>query len=178
MVYGAPRRKRLADAGGCLGRYRAPSAGVQTVSSVAAGFGRDTCGFRWGAVGFRSGSVECELEGAGRRWRRVASTLSCRGWCRAGLDRAQTHGNVTHALCVLGGTVAPCGHGRGAVNGGFEVTASSGIDHACAEEFDGEVIGPGVVGGVLALLGCPRRAWRWQGGVGWLGPVSDKRGQF
>jgi hypothetical protein len=71
----------------------------------------------------------------------------------------QAHGNALHALRVLGGTVASCGHGRGAVNGGFEVTASRGIDRACAEEFDGEVTGPEVVGGVLALLGCPRRAW-------------------
>jgi hypothetical protein len=82
----------------------------------------------------------------------------------------QVHGNTLHALCVLGGTVTSRGHGRGEVHGGLGVTASRGIDRARTEEFDGEMTGPEVVGGVLAMLGCPRWAWRWPGRRGVLTP--------
>jgi hypothetical protein len=130
---------------------------------VASRFGRNTRGFSRGAIGFRLGSVMCVLEEAEQWWRRAGDMLPCRSWCGAGLDGVQVHGNTLHALRVLGGTVTPCGHGLGEVHGGLEVTASHGIDNACTEEFDGEVTGPEMVGGVLAMLGCPRWAWRWPG---------------
>jgi hypothetical protein len=113
-------------------------------------------------------------------------------WCRAsvrakrGQMRVGCTGTPLHALRGLGGMVTYCGHGRGEVHGGLEVMASSGIDRACTEEFYGEVTGPEVVGGVLAMLGCPRWAWQWPGrrgvstpsrcdvglGLGFLGVAS------
>jgi hypothetical protein len=178
MVYGAPRRKRLADAGGGLGRYHAPSAGVQTVVSVAAGFGRDTCGFRWGAVEFRSGSVECEPEGAGRRWHRVAGSLPCRGWCRAGLNAAQAHGNAPPTLDALGGQLAPHWHGQGIAHARSRAGVARGIVPWGLHGAAGEVTGRAAVGGVLALPGCPRRHGNGQGGVRCEGAVSAGWGRL
>jgi hypothetical protein len=170
VVYGAPHWERLADAGGGLGRHRAPSAGVQTVSSVAAGFGRYTCGFRRGAVGFRPGSVECELEGAGRRWRRVAGTLPCRAWCRAGLDTAQAHGNAPPALDALGGQLVPRWHGQGVAHARSRAGVARGIVPWGLHGAGGEVTGLEAVGGALPWSGVLSGYGDGQSGVGcWLG---------
>jgi hypothetical protein len=90
----------------------------------------------------------------------------------------RVHGNAQRALRVLDGMVASGWRGRCAMYGGPEVTVSRGIGRACAGELDGEVTGPEVVGGVLALLGCPRWAWRWPGRHGVLTPSRCEVGSW
>jgi hypothetical protein len=156
VVYGAPCRKRLALAGGALGRHCALGPGVCLVSSVAAWFGRSTGSFSRATVSFRLGSDACVLEGAGRRWHRVVGTLPCRCWCRARLGGVLVHRNAQRTLRVLGGMVASGWRGRCAMYSGSEVTASRGIGRACAGELDGEVTGREVVGAALPVAGRPR----------------------
>jgi hypothetical protein len=73
------------------------------------------------------------------------------------------HGNGSGALGALGVTDASRWRDQSSAYGRAGVLLSWGIDQARVEGFNGEVTGPGVVSGVLALLGCPRWAWRWPG---------------
>jgi hypothetical protein len=185
VVYGAPRRKRLAVAGGALGRHCALGAGVCSVSSVAAWFGRNMGGFSQDTIGFRLGPVAAEHHDARWGWQHVDVTMPCRRACSARLGGVQVLGNAQHALRVLGIMVASGWHGQGAVCGGSEVAASCGIGRGRAGKLDGEVTGREVVGAALPVLGAHdgygddqgRRgvagAWSLQGGarvwvlVGW-----------
>jgi hypothetical protein len=71
-VYGAPRRKPLAIAGGALGWHCALSAGVCSVLSVAAWLGRNTGGFSRDTVDFRLGPVATVHHNARWGWQRAA----------------------------------------------------------------------------------------------------------
>jgi hypothetical protein len=121
--------------------------------------------FGRGAAGFSRDTLEPELgqmatvhPDAGRGWQRVYVTTPCNPACCARLGGMQTFGNAQHALRVLGGTGVSGWHAQCAACGGSEAAASRGIDRTCIEELGGEVTGQGTVGGVLATLGCPRRA--------------------
>jgi hypothetical protein len=153
VVYGAPHRKRLAVAGSALGRHCALGAGVCSVSSVAAWFGRNTGGFSQDTIGFRLGPVATEHHDERWGWQRVDITTPCRRACSARLGGVQVLGNVQHALRVLDDMVASGWHGRGAVCGGSEVAASRGIGRGCAGKLDGEVTGREVVSAALPMLG-------------------------
>jgi hypothetical protein len=72
-------------------------------------------------------------------------------------------GNTQHALRVLGGTVASERRGQGGVHGRARGLLPQGINLSCRSKPSGEVTRQEMVGGVLALLGCPRWAWRWPG---------------
>jgi hypothetical protein len=81
------------------------------VASVAGRFGHSGGDFSRATVSFRLGPVACVLGGAGQWWRRVEGAMSCRRACSARLEGACVHGNVLHALRVLGGMVASGWHG-------------------------------------------------------------------
>jgi hypothetical protein len=154
VVYGAPRRKRLAIAGGALGRHYALGAGVCSVSSVAGWFGRNMGGFSRDTIGFRLGPVAVEHHDARWGWQRVDVTTPCRCAWSARLGGVQVLGNAQHALRMLGGTVDSGWHGRGVMCGGSEVAASRGIGRGRAGKLDGEVTGREVVGAALPVLGA------------------------
>jgi hypothetical protein len=71
------------------------------------------------------------------------------------------HQNAGCELHALGGLVTSTVTVGGAVHVGSRCDLIWGIDSPCRGTPDGEVTGLGVNGGVLALLGRPRRAWRW-----------------
>jgi hypothetical protein len=154
VVYGAPRRKRLAVAGGALGRHCALGAGVCSVSLVAAWFDRNTGGFSRDTIGFRLCPVAAGHHDARWGWKHVDVTTPCRHACSARLGGVQVLGNAQHALRMLGGTVASGWHGRGAVCGGSKVAASRGIGHGRAGKLNGEVTGREVVGAAMPVLGA------------------------
>jgi hypothetical protein len=79
MVYGAPRRKPLAVAGGALGRHCALSAGVCSVLLVAAWLGRNTSRYSWDTVVFRLGPVATVHHDARWGWQRAAREVPCTG---------------------------------------------------------------------------------------------------
>jgi hypothetical protein len=141
------------------------------VLSVASRFGRNTRGFSRGAIGLRLGSVVCVLKEARKRWRRAGGMLPCSFWCGAWPGGMQVHGNTLHALRVLGGTVTSGWHGRGGTHGKSRAGLAWGIDPRCPGGCGGEVTGRGMDGGLLALPGCPRRAWRRPGRRGVAGLV-------
>jgi hypothetical protein len=96
----------LGVVGGVLGRHHELSPGGRQAVSVDSRFRRSTGSFR--AAG---GETVCRggvsvRRGAGRGWRDVEGSMPCRCMRRARLDEAQVHGNGTHALGALGGSVA------------------------------------------------------------------------
>jgi hypothetical protein len=78
-VYGAPRRKPLAVAGGALGRHCALSAGVCSVLLVAAWLGRNASEFSQDTVVFRFGPVATVYHDAGWGWQHAAREVPCMG---------------------------------------------------------------------------------------------------
>jgi hypothetical protein len=76
-VYGAPHWKRLADAGGGLGRYRRLSLRRWLAVSVAQQPGRDGLGFRPGETETGLAWVGTRRQGAGRWWQGVDGTVPC-----------------------------------------------------------------------------------------------------
>jgi hypothetical protein len=68
------------------------------------------------------------------------------------------HGNTSVALGGLGGTVTSEWHRHSMAQGGSEGAASRGIGRRHARGIDGEVIGQGVVGGVLTQARRPSSA--------------------
>jgi hypothetical protein len=77
--------------------------------------------------------------------------------------------NATPALGVLGGSLTSGWHGRVTSYGGAKLKLPREIDPRCLGGSGGEVTERGVNGGLLALPGCPRRAWRRPGRRGVAG---------
>jgi hypothetical protein len=79
--------------------------------------------------------------------------VPCRRACGARLGDARVHGNGTHALDMLGGSMASGCHGRGAVHGRSRSGAARGIVHGGRRGAGGEVTTRGGVGAVLPKPG-------------------------
>jgi hypothetical protein len=143
----------LGVVGGCPRRHCALSPQNRWVASVASWFGRGTGGFRTAVSETVCRGVVSVHRGAGRGCRRIGSSMPCRHACKAGLDGAWVHGNVLHALRVLGGMTTSDWHDRGAMHGGSRTGVAWGIDRGCTEGLGGEVTAREMVGAGLPMLG-------------------------
>jgi hypothetical protein len=130
---------------------------------VVGWFGRGSVWFSRDTLEPGLGQVATVHSDAGRGWQRGDVTTPCSPTCSARLGEGGVHGNGSGALGALGVTDASGWRDQSSAYGRTRVLLSWGIDQPRAEEFDGEVTGPGVVGGALPRLGCPRWAWRWPG---------------
>jgi hypothetical protein len=103
---------RLGSVGSSLGRHRALSLGVRSVASVAGWLGHEACGFRAVAGEVVHSVVSSVRRGVGQGWHCVGGSVSCKRACGARLGDARVHGNGTHALGALGGSMASGWHSR------------------------------------------------------------------
>jgi hypothetical protein len=80
-----------------------------------------------------------------------------------GQARSRCTGTPLHALRGLGVLTGTRRRGRGGANGHTRVILFWGIGSMGRDRSGGEVTSREVDGGVLALPGCPRLAWRRPG---------------
>jgi hypothetical protein len=125
---------------------------------VVGWFGRGSVWFSRDTLEPGLGQVATVHSDAGRGWQRVDVTTPCSPACSARLGEGGVHGNGSGALGALGVADVSGWRGQSSAYGRARVLLSWGIDQARVEELGGEVTGPGAVGGVMALPGCPRRA--------------------
>jgi hypothetical protein len=89
--------------------------------------------------------------------------------CRAGVHKERGHvrsgctGTSLHALRGLGVLTGTHRRGRGGAHGHARVIPFQGIGSTGRDRSAGEVTSWEVDGGMLALPGCPRLAWRRPG---------------
>jgi hypothetical protein len=152
------RGSPLVVVGGRAGRHGELILGNTQVVSVDGSFTRRRVGFSDQARQSVGGGVDTVHQGVGQACHRVGVSMPCRFQCGAWPGDVQVHGNAPHALRVLGDTVASARRDRGGVLSGSGVAAPRGIGSTRAEELYGKVTRRGVVGGLLAELGCPRSA--------------------
>jgi hypothetical protein len=152
--------------GGCAGRHGELVLGDTQVVLVDGSFTRKRVGFSDQAGKTVGGGVDTVHQGVGRGWPRVASTLPCRCWCRAGLGSVQVHRNVQRALRALGCTAASTWRGHGDVYGRDRGHLIRGIGQGGLREVSGEAMGRKTVGGVQLRSGALGGDGDGQGGVG------------
>jgi hypothetical protein len=79
--------------------------------------------------------------------------LSCRCWCRAGLDGVRAHRNALPTLDALGGQLTPHWHGRGVAHARPRAGVAQGIVRGCTKGLEGKVTVREAVGAGLLTLG-------------------------
>jgi hypothetical protein len=121
---------------------------------VATWLGRNMSGFNAGAAGSVRGWSAMISKGVGRGCQCAGGMVPCMGVHGTGRACVHMHGNTGLGLGALGGLGASDWHDHCAAQGGSEVAASRGIDHALVDELDGEVIGLEVVGAAMPTLGA------------------------
>jgi hypothetical protein len=162
-VYGAPLKITIGRRGRSCGAARWAESREQ-----AKGVGGWLCRARVGRV-----QRKRKRNGAWRGRDGARQGRAMVSWCR-GLDAVRVlvlsgAGQGTDArerdarAACSGCAAASIWRGQGDANGQDRGQLLQGIGSRCRGGSGGEVTGRGVVGGKLALLECPRRAWRWPG---------------
>jgi hypothetical protein len=173
LVLGARCTRRvILDVEGCVsGRHCRLSLGMWSAVSVAQRSGRG--GLRFRPCVTETGLAWVGTHGQGaRRWgQRVDGIVPCQFGCRATRVWPRARWNTMPAPGAPGGSLTSVWHGRVASYGRAKVKPPRGIDPRCRGGSGGEVTGRGVDGGLLALPGCPRLAWRRPGRRGVAGLV-------
>jgi hypothetical protein len=144
---------------------------------VAAWLGQNASGFSAGAAGSVCGWSATIDKGVGRGCQCAGGTVPCTGVHSTGWAHAHVHRNAGLCLGALGGLGVSDWHDHCAAQGGSEVAASRGIDHALVDELDDEVTGLEVVGAALPTLGAHGGHGNVQGGVGCSCSVSARWGR-
>jgi hypothetical protein len=95
----------------------------------------------------------------------IVTTSGCQAGLRkeSGQARSGCTGTPLHALRGLGVLTGTRRRGWGGAHGHARVIPFQGIGSMGRDRSGGEVTSREVDGGVLALPGCPRLAWRWPG---------------
>jgi hypothetical protein len=124
-VQGAPRRKRLGEVNGGLGRRCALSAVVRSAASVAHGVGRNVVGFSAGKV--VHGEAGLFGYGAMQGWRVDVHSMPCTFVCGTRPERVRACGNTGGALGIHGACMTWSGRG---LRRGLWLVWSAGNDWA------------------------------------------------